>query len=93
MLTDNETIELAELLRKATNGNERAFEDSLFAAITTLHPTLQQAYWRVTKNVINRYGDLAPSYFDARNKASREWARRVSGDDEGRPNFVGLPTI
>jgi hypothetical protein len=86
-------IDLEKYLFEKLNSRERLFENQLFDAITKLHPTLQQTWFRVMKNFIYRYADIPDNHFDARNEASHEWAKRAAGESDGRPNFIALPTI
>ena len=82
--------EINDLLYKMCNGDERQGEEDFFEALRVLHPTLQQAWWRIQKQIMYRYAELPPAHFDRRNQASLEFVKDCI---ESKARFVGLPVI
>jgi hypothetical protein len=84
--------DIKDFILDMTNHGERIPEKRFYEALTKSHPTLQQAWFRIMKQVIFAYADAAHSV-DDRNQASVEWCKAVAGETDKRPNLIGLPSI
>lgn len=72
--------------------NERQAARLIADALTHMHPTLQQAWWRILRNSMYIY--LEEAAFDPRNNASRDFLNEIVGDaTTSRAQHVSLPLI
>ena len=63
--------------------SDKELEDGMLNALLDEHRTLQQSFFRVLHNVMKQYA--ATKYYDLRNEASIEYAKRVSELDHHFP--------
>lgn len=55
--------------------SEKELEEGMLNALLDEHRTLQQSFFRVLHNVLEQYADT--KYYDLRNEASVEYAKKV----------------
>ncbi len=77
--------EFPEMLEKLLNRSPRRLSEVLSKTLRNMHPTLQQNWWRMVKQVAKDYRNIP--YYDDRNRASLKFAKAISGID------IHLPLI
>lgn len=80
--------EVADAMRvivDATNtmGSEQLVTEGIVEGLTSCHRTLQQSFMRCFVDAMKEYGDTR--FFDARNEASVEFAKKIGEMEEYFP--------